>query len=209
VLKRISLAKPVLESEMGRNFRAWHSGQPWDLLHTNTLEPLGKDFAEHHKQLKSDYLVVSFKTLNTIAIIDPTSAEVVWFKRGPWVKQHDPDPMPNGQMMVFDNLGGNRYGGVSRIVDYSLKDDKITWSYGGSNRRQFISKWGGKQQPLPNGNVLITSTLQGRLFEVTRQGKIVWDYFNPDRARFNGKSYISTMGPGVRWAPDYFNFLQD
>ena len=34
-------------------------------------------------------------------------------------------------------------------------------------------------QRLPNGNTLICSGAPGRLFEVTREGRVVWDYRNP------------------------------
>jgi hypothetical protein len=36
----------------------------------------------------------------------------------------------------------------------------------------------GKHQRLPNGNVLIAESGQGRAFEVTPEGKIVWEYIN-------------------------------
>src|SRR6059036_3002382 len=34
-------------------------------------------------------------------------------------------------------------------------------------------------QRLPNGNTLITESSFGRLFEVTREGEIVWEYVSP------------------------------
>ncbi len=34
-------------------------------------------------------------------------------------------------------------------------------------------------QKLPNGNVLVTSTHHGHLFEVTPDKRIVWDYVSP------------------------------
>jgi len=33
---------------------------------------------------------------------------------------------------------------------------------------------------LPNGNVLIAESDSGRLFEVTSDGEIVWEFLNPD-----------------------------
>jgi hypothetical protein len=37
----------------------------------------------------------------------------------------------------------------------------------------------GSAQRLPNGNTLITESAFGRVFEVTKEGEIVWDYVNP------------------------------
>ena len=36
----------------------------------------------------------------------------------------------------------------------------------------------GNHQWLPNGNVLITESWQGRAFEVNPRGEIVWEYVN-------------------------------
>lgn len=38
----------------------------------------------------------------------------------------------------------------------------------------------GGAQRLENGNTLITESDNGRAFEVTRAGEIVWDYYNTD-----------------------------
>ena len=45
----------------------------------------------------------------------------------------------------------------------------------------FFSAVQGAAQALPNGNVLVTESTKGRVFEVTRDGEIVWEFWNPDR----------------------------
>ena len=50
----------------------------------------------------------------------------------------------------------------------------------------------GTNQKLPNGNVLITESDYGRAFEVTTDGKIVWEYINPHRADEN-RELIATL----------------
>ena len=44
---------------------------------------------------------------------------------------------------------------------------------------------------LPNGNTLICEGQWGRLFEVTMDGEIVWDYVSPF---FNGKDVLYAEG---------------
>jgi hypothetical protein len=42
----------------------------------------------------------------------------------------------------------------------------------------------GKHQWLPNGNLLITESVEGRAFEIDPDGALVWEYFNiVDRGR--------------------------
>ena len=88
---------------------------------------------------------------------------------GPFLGQHDPDFLPNGHLMVFDNRGtGDRpaFGG-SRILEIDPATRAVVWSYDGGDE-PFYTKERGSQQALPNGDVLVTAALEGRVFEVTR-----------------------------------------
>jgi hypothetical protein len=57
---------------------------------------------------------------------------------------------------------------------------KITWTYEADPPSDLFSPIRGGAQRLPNGNTLITDSERGRVFEVTHDGDIVWDFFNPD-----------------------------
>jgi hypothetical protein len=67
----------------------------------------------------------------------------------------------------------------------------------------------GVQQRLPNDNVLITSSMSGRIFEVTRRGEIVWDFHNPMRRRHEGKSWTAPIVGAARFASDDLTFLSE
>ena len=54
-----------------------------------------------------------------------------------------------------------------------------TWTYAAPIPGEFYSSYISGAQRMPNGNTLICSGEQGRLFEVTPAGEIVWDYLNP------------------------------
>jgi hypothetical protein len=53
---------------------------------------------------------------------------------------------------------------------------QLVWSY--TNARFFSTNISGAQR-LPSGNTLITAGAGGRVFEVTRDGAIVWEYMFP------------------------------
>jgi hypothetical protein len=44
---------------------------------------------------------------------------------------------------------------------------------------KFFSHYASGAQRLPNGNTLIVETAYGRIFEVTPQSEIVWEFLNP------------------------------
>ena len=46
---------------------------------------------------------------------------------------------------------------------------------------RFYSPFVSSAQRLPNGNTLITEGSDGRIFEVTRNHELVWEYISPYR----------------------------
>ena len=60
-------------------------------------------------------------------------------------------------------------------------------------------------QRLPGGNVLVTESDNGRAFEITPDGDVVWDFYNPHRAG-DDDEFIATLFEVLRlpveaWRP--------
>jgi hypothetical protein len=96
-----------------------------------------------------------------------------------------------GHLLVFDNGGSSGYGfagpiapngvgafarATSRVLEINPVTLELVWSYAAP--RFFSTNISGAQR-LPNGNTLITEGAGGRMFEVTSDGAIVWEYMNP------------------------------
>jgi hypothetical protein len=100
-----------------------------------------------------------------------------------------------GNLLVFDDQGGagfppaslGIYAG-SRVLEIDPVKKAIVWEYTGENSGRpvwsFFSSFVSNAQRLPNGNTLIDEGMDGRLFQVTADGEVVWEYVNP----FLGKS---------------------
>ena len=85
-------------------------------------------------------------------------------------------------MLVFDN-GPHRGGATfSRVLEVDPASNEIAWEYRGSPPIAFYSYHISGAERLPNGNTLICEGAPGRLFEVTADKKIVWEYVNPHLA---------------------------
>jgi len=95
------------------------------------------------------------------------------------------DGLPGaGNILVFNN-GWNRATGGSfssvmelRPVRYGVA--QRVWTYVANPPARFFSAIVSGAQRLPNGNTLIDEGTTGRIFEVTRARRIVWQYVNPD-----------------------------
>jgi hypothetical protein len=175
----------------------------WDLLHTNNVMKLEPEMAKHFPMFKEGHLLVSMRNISTIAMIDPASKKVVWAKRGPWEYQHDAQFLPNGRILIMDNLGyfGNRRI-QTRLLEFDPASGGISWSYPNHAPYQFMNPIYGHVQRLPNGNTLSSETFSMNLFEVTPDGKMVWSYKLP------AKRYPFARGQDMRHGKDWIHHPQ-
>ncbi len=118
------------------------------------------------------------RELSVIAIVDLEDERVVWALSGQWHAQHQPTFLADGNLLLFDNQG---HGELSKVIEIDPFSQEIVWSYAGTPENGFYSRTCGSNQRLENGNTLITQSNSGRAFEVTREGRIVWEYYNPAR----------------------------
>jgi len=150
-----------------------------DMLHTNALQRLDGRFAARGAAFREGNLLISVRYMDTLAILDPESGEVVWALSGSWKRQHEPSLVDEGSLLLFDNLGPGR---SSRVLEIDPLTEKVLWSYGDEPGQRFYSEACGTAQRLPNGNTLVTVSDRGRAFEVTRMGRRVWEFVSPERA---------------------------
>src|SRR5204863_464155 len=59
--------------------------------------------------------------------------------------------------------------------------DKPIWMYKAPDSLSFWSSFISGAQRMSNGNTFINEGARGRFFEVTKEGKMVWEYLNPYR----------------------------
>lgn len=160
-----------------------------DPSHCNSIRelPPNRFFDAGDTRFRPGNILVSARNLNTIFIIDKLTGNMVWQYSKELDRQHeavmiDRGKRSEGLIIVFNNgledlIAYRR--SLVQIIDPS--EDKVTWDY---NSEFFYSAIGGTAQPLPEENVLITSTNSGRAFEITPNGHIVWEWvppFNPMR----------------------------
>lgn len=198
-LRRFSLLQALKTSRFTNIIKTSGMEKKGDIFHTNALEILDGSMADRIPAFKKGNILTSFRRLDTIAVIDVELEEVVWTQFGMWLAQHDPTPLENGNLLVFDNRGHNKQ---SKVIEYDPTSMEPVWIYAGDNEHPFFTGAGGANQRLPNGNTLITETDYGRAFEVTRGGDIVWEYRNPERAGETG-GLIASIFEMIRLPTDF------
>ena len=204
----------------------------FDWLHVNAAAYVGPNhwFDSGDKRFAPENVIISSRQASFLAII-ARDGSVVWqigpdFSVSPELRairqiigQHNAHfihkGLPGaGNLVVFDNGGSSGYGkpspialdgqglfarSTSRVLEIDPVALKLVWSY--TSPAFFATNISGAQR-LANGNTLITEGPDGRLFEVTREGAIVWEYVFP---LYSGARATNSVYRGYRlpysWIP--------
>ncbi|GBF72159.1 thioredoxin [Paenibacillus sp. 598K] len=129
-----------------------------------------------------------------------------------------------GNLLVFDNGGWGGYGlpnpaspygqknavrDHSRVLEIDPVTLEIVWQYTPTeagylqplDSYRFYSPYISSAQRLPNGNTLITEGADGRLFEVTREHELVWEYISPYKNKTNANMVYRAYRVPYEWVP--------
>ena len=159
----------------------WHyfSKGNYDYYHLNTIELLGDtELGRRDPRFQEGNWLVCLRNADLILILDRDSREVVWhWGPGTIEMPHMPTQLGNGNILVYDNQSQETF---TRVVEVEPTSGDIVWDYRADPPESFRSPFQGSNQRLANGNTLICDSEIGRAFEVTADGDVVWEWFNPD-----------------------------
>ena len=180
--------EPVVTAT-GDWFRA---GERWDgeIVHLNKVEELTSDIAGDFPTFEAGDLALSLRDQNLVVVVDRTLSKVKWWRIGPWRRQHDPEFVRGGRILLFNNnvyetafgntppvspVAAPRVSHIGRIDPSSGAYDVI---YGERAGQELLSVIRGKVEVTPAGGLMITEFEAGRVLETDANGKVVWEYVN-------------------------------
>jgi len=160
------------------------------------LFPLQPHYAREHWPLINSVfplhdgnILASLRSVSAVIIISRATGAVIWHLDSSVVaQQHCASELDDGGILIFDN-GTFRRGEsatYSRVIQVDRATKKIIWKYQDPHPMTFFTPFMGGAQRLKNGNTLITEAAFGRIFEVTQEGKMVWEYVNEEFADYKG-----------------------
>lgn len=151
-------------------------------------------------------LLVSFRCINTIAVIDRESGDITWrWGPGKIAGQHNPTLLENGNILLFDNGAHRAYTTIdfSRVIEVNPETGEIEWEYKENPIVDLNSFICSGAQRMPNGNTVICECTKGRLFEVTHEGDLVWEYHVPFYYDHNIFGVNNMVFRAYRYAADH------
>jgi hypothetical protein len=160
-----------------------------DYAATEALRKLGQIIGQHHAHMIPRGL--------------PGEGNILVYDNGGWAGYGSPNPgAPSG----IDNALRD----YSRVLEFDPVTLEIVWQYTPReaglviplNAYMFYSGYVSAAQRLPNGNTLITEGAGGRVFEVTREHEIVWEFVNPWKGgKFNMNMIYRAYRVPYHWVP--------
>ncbi|MFB6303491.1 MAG: aryl-sulfate sulfotransferase [Haloferacaceae archaeon] len=136
-----------------------------DWTHVNDVDPVDGGF------------LVSLRNFDQVVRVDRETKRITWRlgrdgAHETLYEQHNPDLLrgPNGTPTVLVADSEN-----DRVVEYARRDGEWvrTWTLRGP------LSWPRDADRLPNGNTLVTDTMNHRVIEVTPEGRVVWEFYAP------------------------------
>jgi hypothetical protein len=136
-----------------------------DWTHVNDVDPVEGGF------------LVSLRNFDQVVKVDRETKQIDWRlgsdgDHDTLYEQHNPDLIrgENGTPTVLVADSEN-----DRVVEYARRDGEWvrTWTLRGP------LSWPRDADRLPNGNTLVTDTLNHRVIEVTPEGRVVWEFYAP------------------------------
>ena len=161
-------------------FPTWDA-ESEDPTHFNSIHelPPNRWFDAGDTRFRPGNLLVSARHLSTIFVIDKASKEVVWQYSKGLDYQHEAtmigkDDLGAGWILVFNN-GRQDLNAYRRSLVQAIdpSTDEVVWEYGS---KFFFSSVAGTVQKLPGANLAINSSHGGRVFEMTPDREVVWEW---------------------------------
>ncbi|WP_119304843.1 arylsulfotransferase family protein [Dongia deserti] len=156
-----------------------------DPIHLNDIDPLPRSLADRYPMFSPGDLLISARELNLLFVMDPESLAIKWWKVGATIRQHDSDWNTDGRLSAFNNRMSRGYSTITKIDPATLARSVAVDGRG----MDLYSRHRGSHQPLPNGGWLISSTQQGRILEVSPDGKVALDFYS----RLTGDTPLYSM----------------
>lgn len=154
------------------------TSNPCDPTHLNDIRLLDSLPDGVSSTTRGKPALVSFRNINTVAIVDLEQEKVLWLKSGTTGAQHSPRLTPEG-VVVFDNHAGDEESEIV-LLDVTSEDKAVIYPPPTSGSASFYSRAAGQiNLSSDRSRALVSESRAGRVLEIDmRTGEVLWEFVN-------------------------------
>ena len=170
-------------------------GEPsYDPIHLNDIQPVMFD----GPNFKKGDIFLSLRSSSIIVLYRPSNNKVLWYKKNPWVNQHDVDILNAEQISIFNNKSKVMFNNNQNIYDKKMKKNNNILIYD-FKKNVVLNKYEtlfekydirtptqGLAEIIEDGSLFVEESDYGRLLKFDSNGKLALEYINRGS---NGKLY--------------------
>jgi hypothetical protein len=161
---RVSDAQVKEINPKGEIVWAWYAKDHFNRSPYKEIYREGWTHTNAVSRLPNGNTLISPRNFNMVVEVDPSGSVVRTLGEGIFRNQHDPEMLPNGNILVANHRRPHR------VIEFDPKTGEIAWQSAGFRREVTPVRDADR---LPNGNTLITGST--KITEITSEGNIVWE----------------------------------
>jgi len=171
----------------------------YDPFHQNDVDALSPSVASRFPDFAVGDLLLSFRSINLIVVVDQDSLKIKWYSYGEFSRQHDPDWGYNGEIIVYDNKSHST---DSRIIsiDVATKQPRVLVD---GEPFAFYQYAGGDQHMHTDGRVFFSNGTEA--LQVDAENRLVFYLQNQNekgKAAFLTTTHYLTEAEFNDWTKD-------
>jgi len=181
--------------------------QTYEFTHFNSIDVLPENrWSARFPAFKKGNLLVASTTCGCLAIISRETGKIVWHHqtrkaaitksprtaRPDNYRTHSAHWLQNGDIIFYQNSREDDAPDdqFAEAIEINPTTHDTVWSYRADKSGRFFGDHLGGVYRLANGNTLISSLAnQGNIFEITPEGRLVWEWNNSEKNIFPGLVY--------------------
>ena len=157
-----------------------------DPLHLNSIQLVGEEIAAAHDWLNADDLLVSFRNISAVVILDGKTYRSKWRAAGTTLRQHSPRFLDSNRILVFDNYGGDVALGGTRLAVIRIDTRRAETIFPTGSDTGFGDIFSDIAGQLclnrDRSAVLMAVTNQSKVFEIDLNNRaVLWEYHLADK----------------------------
>lgn len=185
------LSDAILEIDpAGNTVHTWHA---WEHLDPDKDIVCCKEYYHEWSHANSldmnedGEVLISFRELSKVIRVSWPEGKMLWEYGDGWIShQHTVTFTPEGNMLAFDNGAHHPTVPRSRVVEVDMKTNEMVWQYYPEHVFSLMSGHIAGAERLRGGNTLICEGQSGRIFEVTPDCDVCWEWISPFLLPFRG-----------------------